>query len=85
MKAYQAQERRLEQKIETMLAKIVGREQVVARVSVNLAPNLPLCLMKSLILMVKFLELALQTKMRPPRLRPNLKTTQQVWVLMFQM
>ena len=36
MKAYQAQERRLEQKIETMLAKIVGREQVVARVSVNL-------------------------------------------------
>jgi flagellar M-ring protein FliF len=36
MKAYQAQERRLEQKIETMLAKIVGRDQVVARVSVNL-------------------------------------------------
>ena len=35
MKAYQAQERRLEQKIETMLAKIVGRDQVVA-VSVNL-------------------------------------------------
>ena len=36
MKAYQAQERRLEQKIETMLAKIVGRDKVVARVSVNL-------------------------------------------------
>ena len=36
MKAYQSQERRLEQKIETMLAKIVGRDQVVARVSVNL-------------------------------------------------
>ena len=36
MNAYLAQERRLEQKIETMLAKIVGREQVVARVSVNL-------------------------------------------------
>ncbi len=36
MRAYQAQERRLEQKIETMLAKIVGRDQVVARVSVNL-------------------------------------------------
>jgi flagellar M-ring protein FliF len=36
MKAYQAQERRLEQKIETMLARIVGKENVVARVSVNL-------------------------------------------------
>ena len=37
MKAYQAQEkRRLEQKIETMLARIVGKDQVVARVSVNL-------------------------------------------------
>ena len=36
MKAYQAQERRLEQKIETMLAKIVGRDKVVAQVSVNL-------------------------------------------------
>ena len=39
MRAYQAQERRLEQKIETMLAKIVGRDQVVARVSVNLDTN----------------------------------------------
>ena len=37
MKAYQAQERRLEEKIETMLAKIVGgKDKVVARVSVNL-------------------------------------------------
>jgi len=36
MKAYQAQERRLEQKIETMLARIVGQNNVVARVSVNL-------------------------------------------------
>ena len=36
MKAYQAQERRLEQKIETMLARIVGHNNVVARVSVNL-------------------------------------------------
>ena len=36
MRAYQAQERRLEQKIETMLAKIVGRDQVVAPVAVNL-------------------------------------------------
>ena len=36
MKAYQAQERRLEQKIETMLARIVGKDKVVARVSVNL-------------------------------------------------
>ena len=36
MKAYQAQERRLEAKIETMLARIVGKDQVVARVSVNL-------------------------------------------------
>ena len=36
MKAYQAQERRLEQKIETMLARIVGQDKVVARVSVNL-------------------------------------------------
>ena len=36
MKAYQAQERRLEEKIETMLARIVGKNNVVARVSVNL-------------------------------------------------
>ena len=36
MKAYEAQERRLETKIETMLAKTVGRENVIARVSVNL-------------------------------------------------
>ena len=36
MKAYQAQERRLETKIETMLAKIVGTNKVVAKVSVNL-------------------------------------------------
>jgi len=36
MKAYQAQERRLEQKIETMLSRIVGKDNVVARVSVNL-------------------------------------------------
>jgi flagellar M-ring protein FliF len=37
MKAYQAQERRLEDKIETMLAHIVGgKDKVVARVSVNL-------------------------------------------------
>ena len=36
MKAYEAQERRLEAKIETMLAKTVGRENVIARVSVNL-------------------------------------------------
>ena len=36
MKAYQAQERRLETKIETMLARIVGKDKVVARVSVNL-------------------------------------------------
>jgi len=36
MKAYQAQEKRLETKIETMLAKIVGTNKVVARVSVNL-------------------------------------------------
>ena len=36
MKAYQAQERRLEHKIETMLARIVGQNNVVARVSVNL-------------------------------------------------
>ena len=36
MKAYEAQERRLENKIETMLAKTVGRENVIARVSVNL-------------------------------------------------
>ncbi len=36
MKAYQAQERRLEEKIETMLARIVGKDKVVARVSVNL-------------------------------------------------
>ena len=36
MKAYDAQERRLEAKIETMLAKTVGRENVIARVSVNL-------------------------------------------------
>ena len=36
MKAYEAQERRLESKIETMLAKTVGRENVIARVSVNL-------------------------------------------------
>ena len=36
MKAYQSQERRLEQKIETMLARIVGQDKVVARVSVNL-------------------------------------------------
>ena len=36
MKAYQSQERRLEQKIETMLARIVGKDKVVARVSVNL-------------------------------------------------
>jgi flagellar M-ring protein FliF len=36
MKAYQSQERRLEEKIETMLARIVGKDKVVARVSVNL-------------------------------------------------
>ena len=30
MKAYQAQERRLEEKIETMLARIVGKNNVVA-------------------------------------------------------
>ncbi|MDG0964121.1 MAG: flagellar basal-body MS-ring/collar protein FliF [Opitutales bacterium] len=36
MKAYEAQERRLETKIETMLAKTVGRQNVIARVSVNL-------------------------------------------------
>ena len=36
MKAYQSQERRLEEKIETMLARIVGKDNVVARVSVNL-------------------------------------------------
>ena len=36
MKAYEAQERRLENKIETMLAKTVGRENVIARVSVKL-------------------------------------------------
>lgn len=36
MKAYQSQERRLEEKIETMLARIVGKNNVVARVSVNL-------------------------------------------------
>jgi flagellar M-ring protein FliF len=36
MKAYQSQERRLEEKIETMLARIVGRDKVVAKVSVNL-------------------------------------------------
>jgi flagellar M-ring protein FliF len=36
MKAYQAQERRLEAKIESMLARLVGKDQVVARVSVNL-------------------------------------------------
>ena len=36
MKAYQAQERRLEEKIETMLARIVGKNNVVARVSVHL-------------------------------------------------
>jgi flagellar M-ring protein FliF len=36
MKAYQAQEKRLESKIETMLAKIVGINKVVAKVSVNL-------------------------------------------------
>ncbi|MDG1138897.1 MAG: flagellar basal-body MS-ring/collar protein FliF [Opitutales bacterium] len=36
MKAYQAQERRLEQKIESMLSRIVGKDKVVARVSVNL-------------------------------------------------
>ena len=36
MKAYQAQEKRLEEKIESMLAKIVGRGNVIAKVSVNL-------------------------------------------------
>ena len=36
MKAYQAQEKRLEAKIESMLSKIVGNNQVVAKVSVNL-------------------------------------------------
>ena len=36
MKAYEAQERRLEQKIETMLARTVGNGNVIARVSVNL-------------------------------------------------
>ncbi|MFP6887167.1 MAG: flagellar basal-body MS-ring/collar protein FliF, partial [Opitutales bacterium] len=36
MKAYESQERRLEQKIETMLQPMVGRGKVVARVSVNL-------------------------------------------------
>ena len=36
MKAYEAQERRLEQKIETMLPRTVGQENVIARVSVNL-------------------------------------------------
>ena len=36
MKAYEAQERRLEQKIETMLARTVGTGNVIARVSVNL-------------------------------------------------
>ena len=39
MKAYQAQERRLETKIETMLAKIVGTNKVVAKVSVNLSQD----------------------------------------------
>ena len=36
MKAYEAQERRLEQKIETMLSRTVGTGNVIARVSVNL-------------------------------------------------
>ena len=36
MKAYQAQEKRLEAKIESMLSKIVGNNKVVAKVSVNL-------------------------------------------------
>lgn len=36
MKAYQAQEKRLEGKIESMLAKIVGPGNVIAKVSVNL-------------------------------------------------